>query len=217
VEATLQRGAERARAIARPLLARLREAVGLRRSRLLSTPSTPAPKNEAPPLVKQYREADGLFYVKLTQGDEVLLLSPGFAQGRDAANERQLQQFTRGDSAAQQFQSLIGRQNDAFLKGFQDAYAGANNALAQGARVAEEQARRLEMLRPTSATVNVADIRTAEGQALVQDVAAQAQDPALIEARLQTRLLNAIASGITGAASNYFNQPVAIVGAARMG
>jgi tryptophanyl-tRNA synthetase len=80
----LQRGAERARAIARPLLARLREAVGLRRSRLLSTPSTPAPKNEAPPLVKQYREADGLFYVKLTQGDEVLLLSPGFAQGRDA-------------------------------------------------------------------------------------------------------------------------------------
>jgi hypothetical protein len=73
------------------------------------------------------------------------------------------------------------------------------------------------MLRPTNASVNVADIRTAEGQALVQDVAAQAQDPALIEARLQTRLLNTIATGITGAASNYFNQPVAIVGAARMG
>jgi hypothetical protein len=140
------------------------------------------------------------------------------AQGRDAANERQLQQFTRADSAAQQFQSLIGRQNEAFLKGFQNAYAGANNALAQGARVAEEQARRMEALtRPTNATVNVADIRTAEGQALVQDVAAQAQDPALIEARLQTRLLNTIAAGITGAASNYFNQPVAIVGAARMG
>jgi hypothetical protein len=139
------------------------------------------------------------------------------AQGRDAANERQLQQFTRGDSAAQQFQSLIGRQNEAFLKGFQDAYAGANNALAQGARVAEEQARRLEMLRPTNASVNVADIRTAEGQALVQDVAEQAQDPALIEARLQTRLLNSIAAGITGASANYFNQPVAIVGAARMG
>jgi hypothetical protein len=34
---------------------------------------------------------------------------------------------------------------------------------------------------------------------------------------LQTRLLNAIASGITGASANYFNQPVAIVGAARMG
>jgi hypothetical protein len=155
--------------------------------------------------------------VRLKQLEQAKKAENAIAQGRNAANERQLQQFARGDSAAQQFQSLIGRQNDAFLKGFQDAYAGANNALAQGARVAEEQARRLEMLRPTNATVNVADVRTAEGQALVQDVAAQAQDPALIEARLQTRLLNAIASGITGASANYFNQPVAIVGAARMG
>jgi hypothetical protein len=138
------------------------------------------------------------------------------AEGRVQANRQQAQQLQQGQTAAQQFQSLIARQNDAFLKGFQDAYAGANNALAQGARVAEEQARRLEMLRPTNATVNVADIRTAEGQALVQSVAEQAQDPALIEARQQTRLLNAIAQGITGAASNYFNQPVAIVGAARL-
>jgi phage-related protein len=140
------------------------------------------------------------------------------ADGRTQANRQQAQQLQQGSSAAQQFQSLVARQNDAFLQGFQNAYAGANNALAQGARVAEEQARRMEALtRPTNATVNVADIRTAEGQALVQDVAAQAQDPALIEARLQTRLLNAIASGITGASANYFNQPVAIVGAARMG
>jgi hypothetical protein len=140
------------------------------------------------------------------------------ANGRQQANRQQAQQLQQGNTAAQQFQSLVARQNDAFLQGFQNAYAGANAALAQSARVAEEQARRMEALtRPTNATVNVADIRTAEGQALVQDVAAQAQDPALIEARLQTRLLNAIASGITGAASNYFNQPVAIVGAARMG
>jgi tryptophanyl-tRNA synthetase len=34
---------------------------------------------------KQYREADGQFYVKLTLGDEVLALSPGFASGRDGA------------------------------------------------------------------------------------------------------------------------------------
>jgi phage-related protein len=139
------------------------------------------------------------------------------ANGREQANRQQAQQLQQGSSAAQQFQSLIARQNEAFLSGFQNAYAGANAALAQSARVAEEQARRMEALtRPTTASVNVADIRTAEGQALVQDVAAQAQDPALIEARLQTKLLNAIASGITGAASNYFNQPVAIVGAARL-
>jgi len=86
IEAELQRGAERARAIARPLLARLREAVGLRRSRVLAgQAAAPAPKSATPPVVKQYREADGQFYVKLTQGDEVLALSPGFANGRDGA------------------------------------------------------------------------------------------------------------------------------------
>jgi tryptophanyl-tRNA synthetase len=84
VEAILQQGAERARAIARPLLARLREAVGLRRSRLLPGRAAVAPKLLAPPGVKQYREADGRFYVKLSQGDEVLLISPGFEQGRQA-------------------------------------------------------------------------------------------------------------------------------------
>jgi enamine deaminase RidA (YjgF/YER057c/UK114 family) len=155
---------------------------------------------------------------ELTLLKKTLVEEKKIANGRQQANRQQAQQLQQGNTAAQQFQSLVARQNDAFLQGFQNAYAGANAALAQSARVAEEQARRMEALtRPTNATVNVADIRTAEGQALVQDVAAQAQDPALIEARLQTRLLNAIASGITGAASNYFNQPVAIVGAARMG
>jgi hypothetical protein len=155
---------------------------------------------------------------RIRQLEQARRIEQGIVDGRVQANRQQAQQLQQGSSAAQQFQSLIARQNDAFLQGFQNAYAGANAALAQSARVAEEQARRMEALtRPTNATVNVADIRTAEGQALVQDVAAQAQDPALIEARLQTRLLNAIAAGITGASANYFNQPVAIVGAARMG
>lgn len=86
IESELQRGAERARAIARPLLARLREAVGLRRSRVLpGQAAAPAPKAATPPLVKQYRETDGRFHVKLTQGDTVLALSPGFETGREGA------------------------------------------------------------------------------------------------------------------------------------
>lgn len=86
IESELQRGAERARAIARPLLARLREAVGLRRSRVLpGQAAAPAPKAATPPLVKQYREIDGRFHVKLTQGDTVLALSPGFETGREGA------------------------------------------------------------------------------------------------------------------------------------
>ncbi len=155
---------------------------------------------------------------RVKQLEQARRIEQGIVDGRVQGSRQQAQQLQQGSSAAQQFQSLVSRQNDAFLKGFQDAYAGANAALAQSARVAEEQARRMEALtRPTTALAQTADIRTAEGQALVQDVAAQAQDPALIEARLQTKLLNAIASGITGAASNYFNQPVAIVGAARLG
>jgi hypothetical protein len=39
----------------------------------------------------------------------------------------------------------------------------------------------------------------------------------MIQQRLQTKLLEKIAVGIGQAASNYFNQPVAIVGAARIG
>ena len=49
------------------------------------------------------------------------------------------------------------------------------------------------------------------------NLAASAQDPAAIQARLQTKLLEKIALGIGQAASNYFNQPVAIVGYSSFG
>lgn len=155
---------------------------------------------------------------RIRQLEQARRIEQGIVDGRVQANRQQAQQLQQGQTAAQQFQSLIARQNDAFLQGFQNAYAGANAALAQSARAAEEQARRMEALtRPTNQLAQTADIRTAEGQALVLETAQQAQDPALIEQRLQTRLLNTIAAGITGAASNYFNQPVAIVGAERLG
>ncbi|MFG6447956.1 tryptophan--tRNA ligase [Roseateles sp. BYS180W] len=85
IEAILQAGAARARAIAAPLLAELREAVGLRTFRPLSAPSTVAKVKTALPQFKQYRETDGLFYFKLLGADGTLLLqSQGFAQGREA-------------------------------------------------------------------------------------------------------------------------------------
>jgi len=65
IEAILQRGAERARALAAPLLA--------------------AKAKVALPVFKQYREADGQFYFKLSAHDgRVLLQSSAFAGGRDA-------------------------------------------------------------------------------------------------------------------------------------
>lgn len=86
IEAILQRGAERLRErYARPLLARVREAVGLRHlARMPEAYAAPAEKAVALPVFKQYREADGLFYFKLSQGESVLLQSRGFAQPREA-------------------------------------------------------------------------------------------------------------------------------------
>ncbi|MBS0392168.1 MAG: tryptophan--tRNA ligase [Proteobacteria bacterium] len=87
VEAALQRGAERARAIARPLLQQLRTAVGLRplSATLAQGTATPKAGKAALPTFKQYREADGKFYFKLVAADGRLLLqSTGFAAPRDA-------------------------------------------------------------------------------------------------------------------------------------
>ena len=102
IEAALQEGAAKARATATPLLAELRAAVGLRPfvaigggagiignaaivgsvSGRLSASGSIAP---APPVFKQYREADGRFFFKLVSaGGATLLQSEGFAQGRDA-------------------------------------------------------------------------------------------------------------------------------------
>jgi tryptophanyl-tRNA synthetase len=87
IEDILMEGARKARAIAAPFLATLREAVGLRRfvavggSAAAATKATPAKKPE----FKQYRETDGRFYFKLVDGGGRLLLqSRAFEQGRDA-------------------------------------------------------------------------------------------------------------------------------------
>ncbi|WP_374349903.1 tryptophan--tRNA ligase [Chitinimonas sp.] len=85
LEALMQQGAQRARAIAAPFLAELRAAVGLRPFQPLAAASSAATQKAALPVFKQYREADGRFYFKLTAADGRLLLqSAGFEQGREA-------------------------------------------------------------------------------------------------------------------------------------
>ena len=86
IEEILQRGAAKARAIAAPLLAELRRAVGLRPFQALQAKAAPVAKvKSALPVFKQYREADGQFYFKLNSAEGHLLLqSQGFAQGREA-------------------------------------------------------------------------------------------------------------------------------------
>ena len=86
IEAILRAGGARLRErYAIPLLARLRDAVGLRD--LASVPATTAKKQDkaALPVFKQYREADGRFYFKLADGEgRVLVQSVGFDSPREA-------------------------------------------------------------------------------------------------------------------------------------
>ncbi|MDR0458296.1 MAG: tryptophan--tRNA ligase [Burkholderiaceae bacterium] len=88
VETAFIAGAQKARALAAPLMRALRHAVGLRPlTELADTES--AARTAAPdgplPVFKQYREADGRFYFKLTDAQgRALLQSRGFDSPREA-------------------------------------------------------------------------------------------------------------------------------------
>ncbi|MCC8472170.1 tryptophan--tRNA ligase [Xanthomonas phaseoli] len=87
IEAILRAGGARLRArYATPLLAELRDAVGLRDlSSQAATAAVQASEKIALPVFKQYRESDWQFYFKLNDGTGALLLqSDGFASPRDA-------------------------------------------------------------------------------------------------------------------------------------
>ncbi|XUP37396.1 tryptophan--tRNA ligase (plasmid) [Xanthomonas axonopodis pv. vasculorum] len=87
IEAILRAVGARLRArYATPLLAELRDAVGLRDlSSQAATAAVQASEKIALPVFKQYRESDGKFYFKLNDGAGALLLqSDGFASPRDA-------------------------------------------------------------------------------------------------------------------------------------
>ena len=86
VETLLRRGADKARALATPLMRELRQAVGLRAldAQVVAVRGGDQAKAGLPTF-KQYREQDGRFYFKLTgAGGQVLLQSRGFESPRDA-------------------------------------------------------------------------------------------------------------------------------------
>ena len=86
IEAILRDGGRRLRErYAIPLLARLRDAVGLRDLAALPARAAKKPDKAALPAFKQYREADGRFYFKLADAEgAVLLQSAGFDSPREA-------------------------------------------------------------------------------------------------------------------------------------
>ena len=103
IEETLQQGARKARAIATPKLAALREVLGLRAMTTVAVPvSQPkaAPKQGKMPRFASFRDADGNFRFRLfSAGGEELLLSKSFADPK-AAGALQKQIKTLGAGAA---------------------------------------------------------------------------------------------------------------------
>lgn len=126
----------------------------------------------------------------------------------------------------QQFQNQYAAQQEeiySIQQQRQQAAAQEQARLSELRRQAEEAEYNRQVARITelntlgSRTVQTADVRTQEGAALVLGLAANAQDPALIESRLQTKALNAIAISTAKTAANYLGQTVAIVGSAQLG
>jgi len=119
IEAVLQAGAVKARAVATPSMARLRHAVGLRP--LSSTANTAKTKAHkvALPSFKQYRESDGQFYFKLVDAQGHLLLqSLGFASPKEAGQAIARLQSERAialDALATHLQPLTAENRTAIV------------------------------------------------------------------------------------------------------
>jgi tryptophanyl-tRNA synthetase len=85
IEEILRAGAGKARQLAQPLMAQLRQAVGLRDLGSVAQSAAAAAPKRAAPSIKQYREAGGSFHVKLVDADGATLLqSLGLDSPREA-------------------------------------------------------------------------------------------------------------------------------------
>jgi hypothetical protein len=124
-------------------------------------------------------------------------------------------------SGRRQLEESIATQRDQYLQQLQQQQQQAQQQQAaflaeQQKAIEAEQARQLERVRELNTlgagVIGGTDIRTSEGAALFLQLAAGRQDPALIEARLQTRRLTEIRQGI-GQLVNSFGLPVVQIGA----
>ncbi|WP_431128476.1 tryptophan--tRNA ligase [Variovorax paradoxus] len=102
IERILLIGAEKARKLARPFMAELRHAVGLRNLAAGSGKGGARKAKVAKPSFKQYRERDGLFYFKLLDAHGTALLqSRGFASPQEAGRAIAALQQQRGAALAE--------------------------------------------------------------------------------------------------------------------
>lgn len=99
IEAILLTGALKARRIATPFMARLRQSVGLRNLSQLAESSKPSITKNVVASFKQYREKDGLFYFKMVNAQgTVMLQSLGFESPKVAGQH--IAQLREGGATA---------------------------------------------------------------------------------------------------------------------
>jgi hypothetical protein len=164
-----------------------------------------------------------LFNNEIRNIEEAEKLRAKAAQDRIAAEKRQQDAALRAQEQYQRQQQQAAeaaaneqrRVQEQIFQYQQKVLEEQQKAAEAEAKRQEERLTKLNTL--GSQTITGSDIRTAEGAALVLNLTANAQDPRLVQERLQTKLLERIATGIGQAASNYFNQPVAIVGYSSFG
>lgn len=144
--------------------------------------------------------------------DQAAAREQDIASGQAKLREQEEERIKKGQ---EETQKQAEKSREQYIQQQQKIFEEQQKAAAAEATRQEERLRKLNTLGEQS--IKATDIRTVEGATLVTDLAASAQDPAMIQQRLQTKLLEKIAVGIGQAAANYFNTPVAIVGAARVG
>jgi tryptophanyl-tRNA synthetase len=112
IEEILQVGAGKARAIAAPMIAELRDAVGLRSARSAPAAKSPVVKGDSssakakPPRFASFRDTDGSFRFRLFAADgEELLLSRRFVDPKAAGALRQRLQTLGGEQASLQIEN----------------------------------------------------------------------------------------------------------------
>ncbi|RYZ13138.1 MAG: tryptophan--tRNA ligase [Comamonadaceae bacterium] len=124
IERILLAGAEKARALSRPFIGALRQAVGLRHLSAASEQVKARGGKAAKAAYKQYRERDGLFYFKLLDAQgQALVQSKGFATPQEAGRAVALLQ-SQGSAALEALAAQIepvGSQVGAALDALREA------------------------------------------------------------------------------------------------
>jgi len=111
IELQLQAGAEKARAIAAPLMKELRHAVGLRNLGDMSSTAKKTIDKKAIPVFKQYRENDGKFYFKfLNAHGDILLQSHAFDTPKDAG--KYIADLKAGTFTVEDLNAIVGAGKD---------------------------------------------------------------------------------------------------------